>query len=62
MQPYADGSEKFKQSKESNDTIERATKQGSETAAGVVSQGSINNDTRAKKQRVGQNQKDGINR
>ena len=49
MRPYADGSEKFKNSKESQDTLEKTTKQGSETAGGIISQSSATNDTRTKK-------------
>ena len=53
LQPYADGSEKFKQSKESQDTLEKTTMQGSETVVGVVSQSSATNDTRTKKLKGG---------
>ena len=49
LQPYADGSEKFKQSKESQDTLEKTTMQGSEIAVGLISQSSATNDTKTKK-------------
>ena len=53
MQPYADGSEKFKQSKESQDTLEKTTKQESETAIGIVTQSSAANENKGKLKKGG---------
>ena len=53
MQPYADGSEKFKQSKESQETLEKTTKQGSETAIGIVTQSSAANENKGKLKKGG---------
>ena len=47
MKPFADGSDKFKQSKESGDTQQNTVKHESDGPIGVITQqSSVNNETK----------------
>ena len=54
MKPFADGSDKFKQSKESGDTQQNTVKHESDGPIGVITQqSSVNNETKGGQKKAG---------